>query len=398
MLPILDARAAGRRPTVTSLGAMTMGLGLLALVAPFRVEFPTRVGFLLALAAGVEVLHAQRRSTVGERRRATTGAIVSMAIALFLINAPYVAAEALRFAVAAWFGVDAVRYAIGIVRRTDTSPRSSAVLTALGNAAVVLLLVFARGWVLTWVVAISGALRIFGIGWNIMAARVYTTADADETVVRQLGLSDRPEVAALAAEVEASEHTRAPIDAGWTLAFIATLFAIHIGRMDADRTILGLLSPAVAVLGDMLIAVLITLLVINPLHLLWRGPTRWDRTTHVALASRGCAIAERRPARTPGGRVATPEAEVRDSDASGPLLHTRGAQSGASERAPVRGHPRGDRSGLGHELVLRHRELGGRDVELLGGIADRHVARRDGARGAGRGRRARHLHELCHRA
>ena len=126
MPPILDARAASRRPTVTSLGAVTMGLGLLALVAPFRAEFPTtRVGFLLALAAFVEVLHAQRRSTVGERRRATTGAILSMAIALFLINAPFVAAEALRFVVAAWFGVDAIRYAIGIVRGSDTSPRSS---------------------------------------------------------------------------------------------------------------------------------------------------------------------------------------------------------------------------------------------------------------------------------
>src|SRR5262249_8741414 len=30
-----------------------------------------------------------------------------------------------------------------------------------------------------------------------------------------------------------------------------------------------------AVLGDVLIAIVITLLVINPLHLLWRRPTRW---------------------------------------------------------------------------------------------------------------------------
>jgi uncharacterized membrane protein HdeD (DUF308 family) len=276
MLPILDARPAGRRPAVTSLGAVTMGLGLLALVAPFRAEFPTtRVGFLLALAAFVEVLHAQRRSTVRERRRATTGAILSMAIALFLINAPFLAAEVLRFVVAGWFGVDAVRYAIGIFRGPQTSPRSIAVLPALGNAAVVLLLLLARGWVSTWVVAIAGALRIFGIGWNIMAAPVYTTADADETVVSQLGLSDRPEVSAMAAEVEAHEETRGPIDLGWTLAFIATLFAIHIGRMSTDLTFLGLVSPAVAVLGDMLIAVMITLLVINPLHLLWRWPTRW---------------------------------------------------------------------------------------------------------------------------
>jgi uncharacterized membrane protein HdeD (DUF308 family) len=274
---MLDARASDRPATVTGLAALTLGLGLLALIAPWsRAEFPaSRVGWLLALAAGVEVLHALRRSPAAARRQATIGAVISMAIALFLINAPFVAAQALRLLVAGWFAVDAVRYAIGIFRRSDRAERSLAAIAALGNAAVMLLLLLARGWALTWVVAIAGALRIFGIAWNIMVAPVYTTAAADETVVGELGLTDQPEAAALAAEVEAAERARAPIDRGWTLAFIATLFAIHAGRMSIDLTILGLVAPAVAVLGDMLIAVLITLLVINPLYLLWRAPTRW---------------------------------------------------------------------------------------------------------------------------
>jgi hypothetical protein len=273
---ILTGRAAARRPTLTGLGAVTLSLGLFALVAPIRAEYPTtRVGFLLALAAGLEVLHAQRRSTAQARRRGTIGAILSMIIALFLINAPFVAAQALRFVVAAWFGVDAIRNALGIVRGSDGSPRRITALAALGNAAIMLFLLFARGWVLTWVVAIAGALRIFGIGWNIMAAEVFTTADADETVVSELGLSERPEAMALAADVEAHERTRGPVDRGWTIAFIATLFAIHVGRISTDYTLLGLIAPGVAVLGDMLIAVLIALLVINPLFLLWRGPTRW---------------------------------------------------------------------------------------------------------------------------
>ena len=67
----------------------------------------------------------------------------------------------------------------------------------------------------------------------------------------------------------------APIDRAWTLAFIVTLFAIHIGRMSTDLTVLGLMSPAVAVAGDMLVAVLITLLVINPAHMMLARPTRW---------------------------------------------------------------------------------------------------------------------------
>ena len=45
--------------------------------------------------------------------------------------------------------------------------------------------------------------------------------------------------------------------------------------MGTDGTLLGYLAPAVAVAGDMFVAALITLLVINPLYLLWRWPTRW---------------------------------------------------------------------------------------------------------------------------
>ena len=138
-----------------------------------------------------------------------------------------------------------------------------------------LVLLLSRGWVLTWVVAIAGALRICGIAWNIMVAPVHTTAEADETVLDELGVADQPRAAEIVAAVSASEQARAPIDRGWTLAFVATLFAIHAGRMSIDPTLLGLVSPAVAVLGDMLIAVAITLVIVNPLLLLWRGPTRW---------------------------------------------------------------------------------------------------------------------------
>ena len=276
-MPSLPGQVTSDRRAVTSLAIVTLGLGLIALVTPFSgAEFPaSRIGWCLALAAGVEMLHAMRRSTAEARRQATIGAVVSMAIAFFLINAPLVAAEALRLAVACWFALDAVRQAIAIFRMADRAERARAAVVALGNAAVAMLLLLARGRALAWVVSIAGAVRIFGIAWNIMAAPIYTTDQADETVISELGLADQPVAVAMLAEVDAAQTARAPVDRGWTLAFIATLFAIHIGRMRTDLTILGLVSPAVAVLGDMLIAVLFTLLVINPLYLLWRGPTRW---------------------------------------------------------------------------------------------------------------------------
>jgi uncharacterized membrane protein HdeD (DUF308 family) len=262
---------------MTGLALVTLGLGALALVSPLTGSvFPAaRVGWLLAFAAGIEMLHGLRRSSSAARRQATVSAVISLAIALFLINAPFVAAEALRLFVGGWFAVDAVRNAASAFRQSRPETRALEALAALGNAAVVLLLLLARGWALTWGIAGAGALRILGIAWNIMVAPVFSATEIDETVVTELGLADEPRATAMAAEIEAAEQARAPIDRDWTLAFIATLFAIHAGRMQVDLTMLGLVSPAVAVAGDMLIAVLITLLVINPLHLLWRRPTRW---------------------------------------------------------------------------------------------------------------------------
>ena len=138
MPQLLDAFAGRSRLRITSLAVVTLGLGLLALAAPVsRAEFPAaRVGWLLTLAAGLELLHAMRQSNADARRRATIGGVISMAIAIFLINAPFVAARGLRLLVAGWFAVDAVRYAIGTFRRTDGTERALAALAALGNTAL----------------------------------------------------------------------------------------------------------------------------------------------------------------------------------------------------------------------------------------------------------------------
>ena len=266
-----------RRARVTALGVVVLALAFLAAIAPFGyAEVPAaRVGGLLAFAAAIEGLHALRRFTPAARRQATTGAAISMAIAVFLITAPFVAAQALRFAIAGWFALDAVRHALAALRRTTDGERTLASLAALGNTTVALWLFLAQGWMVTVGVALAGALRIAGIAWNIMVAPVHTVTEADDTVLDELGLADEPRAVAMAADVEAAEVQRAPIDRVWTWWFIAVLFAIHIGRMSIDFSLLGLLGPAVALLGDMFVAVAITLFVFNPLYLMWRGPTRW---------------------------------------------------------------------------------------------------------------------------
>ncbi|HEX5667971.1 MAG TPA: metallophosphoesterase [Chitinophagaceae bacterium] len=78
-------------------------------------------------------------------------------------------------------------------------------------------------------------------------------------------LSDNEEISALAEEVEQEESARASIDKYWIITFIVVLFFIHLGRMGLDRSFLGFLSPSVAVIGDMAIALIISYAVIAPL-------------------------------------------------------------------------------------------------------------------------------------
>ncbi len=58
------------------------------------------------------------------------------------------------------------------------------------------------------------------------------------------------------------------------MALVAVLFAIHVSRMGFDKSALGILSPLVAVLGDILVALALTFFLIVPGRLFIRRMTR----------------------------------------------------------------------------------------------------------------------------
>ena len=75
-----------------------------------------------------------------------------------------------------------------------------------------------------------------------------------------------------------------------SIAFIVTLFAIHVARMQPDGTLLGYVAPAIAVLGDMVLAVLFALVVVAPIVVSLRDRRR-------AGSSGACGAGTSRPAR-----------------------------------------------------------------------------------------------------
>ncbi len=249
--------------------------GVLALLVPLWPELAPerRLGTLLIAAAAIEWYHGLRRAQPRERREAWTGGAVTFVMGLLLLNAPLLVGRAVVLLTAGWFAFDAARYlleALGKRRRRESA--LWALGAAAGNLAVLLILVLLGGSGVLWVLAIAAAVRIFGTAANILHASVHSYQDAGDTVLRDLGLPERPELAALGDRIEAEELARRRIDRYWIWTFILTLFAIHLGRMGFDRTALGIVAPGFAVFGDLVVALLIGLGIVLPTNLLLRQP------------------------------------------------------------------------------------------------------------------------------
>jgi len=269
--------ASGLRPEVSGLSLAVAAIGLLAVIAPLRAaEQPlVPVGALLALAGGLEVLHGIRRKEAAAVRRAVTSGVITVLMGLLVISAPYVAGTALVVFLAASFGLDATGYVADAWRSTDRRARLLNALAVLGNVSVALLLLLMQRISVTWLVTLAGALRILGTAWTMATSPVHAVEDAGRTVIDDLDIGDHPEVTALRDRVAAEEQMRVASDRRWAITFVVTLFAIHLARMRPDGSLLGFVSPAIAVLGDMLIAQLVALAVILPGLVSLRMSTRW---------------------------------------------------------------------------------------------------------------------------
>ena len=250
------------------------GFGVLALLAPLGAsEQPLhRVGVLLALGGGLQVLHGVRRADSRALRRAVAGGVVSIIMGLLVLVVP--PGTALALLLATLFVFDGLGY-VAMLRGTSGGQRQLLALAAGADFVTAAVLLVAHQAGNTWVLAGAASLRLFGIAWAMAVTPVRTIDDAAATVIDDLGIGDRPEAAELLARVTVEERVRAATDRRWTIAFVITLFAIHSARLEPDGTLLGYAAPAISVLGDIVLALLFAFLVIIPLSLSRQTSTRW---------------------------------------------------------------------------------------------------------------------------
>ncbi len=192
-----------------------------------------------------------------------------------LINSPFLASSALLVFLAGWFGLAALRSFVAAWRKSDPHRTATgALLRGLGDLAAAAALLLVRGSLLEWLLAVAAAMQIFQTAWEIARSEVLAAGQSGNAVLTALGLTGHPELERIADDISRQEMSRSAIDRGWIIGFIATLFAIHVGRMGFDRSFLGIVSPVVAVAGDVLAAILLAFAVVIPVTSTWRRLTR----------------------------------------------------------------------------------------------------------------------------
>ena len=293
--------AAGQtRPGHVALGVAVLLLAALAALAPLFAgsATPTVVGLALIVGACLELAHGVRRSTPEGRRSAWIGGAITLVMGTVVLQAGDLVGRAILLLLAGWFGLDAVRYAVGRTTEPET-PLRARVLPALGYGLLAILLLFVRGPAIRWAIAFAGGFRLVGTAWDIRTAPAYGHEDTGDTVAQDLGLADSPALADMARRLATEEQGRTGIDRGWIGAFVVTLFGIHLGRMGLDRSTLGIASPLVAVVGDLALALIIAYGLVVPARLFARRTSRGleRRAWAWCLDERGAAVGPQRSSR-----------------------------------------------------------------------------------------------------
>ncbi len=266
------------RRHVRGVGLTLFLLAAIALLTPIASEQAIgRVGLLLVAAGVLEGYDGFRRSRLADARAAWQNAVITLLTGVLVLNATTFAPGAFVLLLFGWFLFDGVRHGARGIRAwragVPLDPRTWA-LPATGNLIAAALLLTLRERVLPLAVAVTAAQHILGAAWNVLASPVLAHTDAGDSALLDLGLHEHPELVGLVDRMEEEEVARGRFDYEWIAGFTATLFALHLARMGLDRSVLGVLSPAVAVAGDFLIAVLLAALVVVPVRLGVRKVTR----------------------------------------------------------------------------------------------------------------------------
>ena len=264
-------------------GLLVLAMGCLAILAPFFSGSLALflVGWLLIACGVLEMLETFRAPNEDKRRSAYLSGLLSVLAGILLLAQPQVVLRGLALLVAGSFLIDGISKIVA-AWRTRTASGSWRGMLIGGGINVILALVLVTRWPVSGqaVVMILVGIRMLTAGWTMLLGSADKRTLVAETLPNglypdgALNLPPHPEFAALTASLQTEDEKRRWVDAVWCWTFVIVFFAIHIGRMPIEWNLVGMVSPLVAVLGDVGTALLLAFGLILPCRLAWRKLTR----------------------------------------------------------------------------------------------------------------------------
>lgn len=275
------ARRSGRGRRVR--GALIVFMGCLAIAEPFFAgSFALfLVGILLCTCGVLEMLETFRLADEDKRATAYFSGILSIVAGILLLSEPRLVLRGLALVVAGSFLIDGCNKLVAAWRGWAVDHPWKRLLAG-GVVNVVLALVLVTRWPVSGlpIVVILVGVRMLSAGWAMLLGREEEAGPAPAAPLTgrhpdgRLGLPAHQEFSKLHASFAAEEVGRRRIDAAWCWTFVFVFFAIHLGRMEVEWNLVGMVSPLVAVLGDVATALFLAFAILLPCRLAWRNLTR----------------------------------------------------------------------------------------------------------------------------
>lgn len=269
----------GSRLRRIAAGLLLLALGFVALLTPLVAgkTAPDVLGLLLLLSGGLQLVQSYTLGDLRLRNSAWFSSVISVLAGLLLLAMPKLVFTGLALLLGLSFMLDGLVEIFAALRGKVHREGRVALIDGLIN--VLLGLSIAWQWPFSgvWAIGLYVGIRIVSSGWSMVLGRTNAPPGPEGVGPHPdalLHLSPHPEMAKLVDEVTARDEAVAGASRYWRTVFILVFFAIHVGRMDADWNMVGLFSPAVAVVGDVLFALLLSYAFITPLRLGWRTLTR----------------------------------------------------------------------------------------------------------------------------
>jgi uncharacterized membrane protein HdeD (DUF308 family) len=262
-------------------GALLLALGMVAIVGPLGAGrwAVSLLGLVTIVAGGASLVRSLRtRAGVVTWTTYLTGVLLILG-GILLLARPFLVVSGLITLVALLLAADGVTRIATAATAGRGQFRVWTGLTGVVDFGLAFLLWRWKTSTASAVLGVGLGAYIMSVGWTALFAPGEGVEDLDvawatnEHPDDRLRLPPDPEFGRLRAAAIEQERIALPVDTFWIVTIVLVFFAIHAGRLQSSWTWLGLISPLVAVAGDLLSALLVGVLLL-PGWLGWRRLTR----------------------------------------------------------------------------------------------------------------------------